>query len=687
MFLITVFLSSFKKVNLIQHLVVIQSHLPLVTTSELSNLGREQQPKTRLKLPAMVRFYPNDYNVQGIFVHENYLSSQEEFRALVVGNFPAMREWILYKVESDGSLSLLSGIERLGGITKFVMTPRDADPNEFRISPPGSTSSLYVSEECSVTKEGYLDAPYVFTPRWNGMGGTVLKKKKTHSPFESVDLDSKYTLNRERLLESFLNRLRTDPVIFVRGPPSSGKTSTSALLEKYILQRLPGIRVVMVSVLWLPRMQDMHVDDVWIQLFGISFNSWIIQANHVQSVIIFDETQMLYCSEGFGSFWDMIKSIVQAGSVIKVKFILFSAYGYRGALHGKGTPIDIPEKFCLGLPDLCFDENETRQFISRYFQSQCVTLENDEMAASLLFNLTTGHPGVCSNIVDCVFNRMLPRFRQSGASNCVLSTRDLCKYLCSNKFYHSLFQYRAFNNFARVDRFDYFSEVKNLFNKGCLGGELPDLIPQMLTDGIIRQSANGQSFVFFSPVAAMCVKKFFLGSFTHGQDPSTLQELVFYTCRNMSKRTLCSSLGRSSNSSRTPLERLWQMEFWRSASMLIDPYSVLSPDVGSLFGVKGYLDFTIQCHYNHRTHSFDSFWGVELLREGQKISEHVARFDPSHGRYRELVSLLNDFLVVDFRQKEPSVMLPSVLYVVYSDDFSSLTLMGNGFEQTTVELS
>ena len=42
-----------------------------------------------------------------------------------------------------------------------------------------------------------------------------------------------------------------------------------------------------------------------------------------------------------------------------------------------------------------------------------------------------------------------------------------------------------------------------------------------------------------------------------------------------------------------------------------------SPDVGRIFGTKGFLDF-----YVDRSRK----WGVELVRDGDKLKEHAERF-------------------------------------------------------------
>ena len=68
-----------------------------------------------------------------------------------------------------------------------------------------------------------------------------------------------------------------------------------------------------------------------------------------------------------------------------------------------------------------------------------------------------------------------------------------------------------------------------------------------------------------------------------------------------------------------PLERTWQMEFYTTAILCTPKDYIVSPDVGSLFRSTGSIDFTI-----HKSSLI--FWGLELLREGDRIEEHVCCF-------------------------------------------------------------
>jgi hypothetical protein len=65
-------------------------------------------------------------------------------------------------------------------------------------------------------------------------------------------------------------------------------------------------------------------------------------------------------------------------------------------------------------------------------------------------------------------------------------------------------------------------------------------------------------------------------------------------------------------------ERHWQMEFYRAATSQLSSLHVVWPDVGALFGcTTGCLDFYVS----------GLGWGIELLREGDRATQHAAGFE------------------------------------------------------------
>src|SRR5262249_9421101 len=107
----------------------------------------------------------------------------------------------------------------------------------------------------------------------------------------------------------------------------------------------------------------------------------------------------------------------------------------------------------------------------------------------------------------------------------------------------------------------------------------------------------------------------------------------------MNYASVKNNLGRT-NGTNIPFERAFQMEFYSAAVRCTSKEAIVSVDVGSLFSSNGSIDFTVRIGVN--------FWGFEILREGDRIQEHIARFGRK-GRYSSLP--LTDYCLVDFRRR------------------------------------
>ena len=86
--------------------------------------------------------------------------------------------------------------------------------------------------------------------------------------------------------------------------------------------------------------------------------------------------------------------------------------------------------------------------------------------------------------------------------------------------------------------------------------------------------------------------------------------------------------------------------------------------MGPVFNSSGFLDFYVNgCHS----------WGIELLREDDKLQEHANRF-LTNGRYSKIP--LKKWAVLDFRCHSKEVRDPkqNFWYVCYSDDYKSFTI-------------
>lgn len=94
-----------------------------------------------------------------------------------------------------------------------------------------------------------------------------------------------------------------------------------------------------------------------------------------------------------------------------------------------------------------------------------------------------------------------------------------------------------------------------------------------------------------------------------------------------------------------PLEDQYQKEFYRCLFMLLDGHVVTSPEYVVKPGAKGgTIDFLIA----------QKKWGLELLRERDRLVEHVKRFEPG-GQYFSMIKSgdMEEYIVLDFTVKQP----------------------------------
>ncbi|RUP43812.1 hypothetical protein BC936DRAFT_136697 [Jimgerdemannia flammicorona] len=111
------------------------------------------------------------------------------------------------------------------------------------------------------------------------------------------------------------------------------------------------------------------------------------------------------------------------------------------------------------------------------------------------------------------------------------------------------------------------------------------------------------------------------------------------------------------------------MEWYRTALTVVPVGASVSPDVGSVFGSDGFLDFYV----NGKGYS----WGVELLREGDRMHGHARSFEPG-GEYNKIP--LTDYVIIDSRHENKTVQtpLPHFWHALYTDDYEHITIRRSG---------
>jgi len=100
----------------------------------------------------------------------------------------------------------------------------------------------------------------------------------------------------------------------------------------------------------------------------------------------------------------------------------------------------------------------------------------------------------------------------------------------------------------------------------------------------------------------------------------------------------------------SPLEDQYQREFYRCLFNMLDGHVIVSPEFVVKAGTKGgTIDFLIA----------RKKWGLELLRDRDRLVEHMKRFEPG-GQYFGMIQSgeMEQYIVLDFAVGEPTKPRP-----------------------------
>lgn len=144
--------------------------------------------------------------------------------------------------------------------------------------------------------------------------------------------------------------------------------------------------------------------------------------------------------------------------------------------------------------------------------------------------------------------------------------------------------------------------------------------------------------------------------------PESLEELIKLAVGSISAKRLRDTLVNG-----FPKEAAFQHLFNEAMSIHLPIEHSIIPELNTFATdsngnpVQGELDFYV---------NGDKQWCLELLRNGDKIGEHVARFDACNGKYRKVA--MKDYLVVDCRGPKKGVgarIEEPRCTLYFSDDF------------------
>lgn len=140
-------------------------------------------------------------------------------------------------------------------------------------------------------------------------------------------------------------------------------------------------------------------------------------------------------------------------------------------------------------------------------------------------------------------------------------------------------------------------------------------------------------------------------------------DLVIDAIRSMNPRHL-SDPPRSLSRESLPLEDQYQKEFYRSFYTLVDGNVVISPEYVVKTGKGGgTIDFLLPSEK----------WGIELLRNRNKVVEHMERFTAS-GAYHAMIDsdVMKHYIVLDFSTSMPQKSRPGMPFILSHSCFTKV---------------
>lgn len=462
--------------------------------------------------------------------------------------------------------------------------------------------------------------------------------------------------------------------VLIRGPSFSGKTWMCFMFAKY-LQAL-GNEVCALHLLdFVPNRHT--VDSYFQQQTGMTFIDWRERSIQRPVYVLIDEAQIFYQLDNSQLFWTTIKSCIENGfGPYQIRFVLFSCYGSKPKMGGMATPVGFPDNYVLGIRFLQLTAYETQEIFKRYNEVVGSQLSIDARTQSQIYQICGGLVGFMRRTIYLLHQHLYKRLREDVP----LEDQTCFNFLQSKDYHVGMSCVRFF------PEMDYTPEERQFFQNILLHQSVHQDVMQSNTVqncmkyGIVVFDSTQMQLTFPAPIVRQIMARRILRSaayYTSSDVCSTtdlksagIVHFVIIALQYVHPSVLLHEYSRGKDN--RPFERIWQMEFYRAASRILDSSHFIHVDFDDLKNSdhQKYLDFYV----NH-----DMCWALEFLREGIDIPGHVQRFQPQ-GLYGSILHLIRDYLVLDFRSIHKQVTRDfgdSVVHVSYTSDMKQVRLTGH----------
>lgn len=194
--------------------------------------------------------------------------------------------------------------------------------------------------------------------------------------------------------------------------------------------------------------------------------------------------------------------------------------------------------------------------------------------------------------------------------------------------------------------------------------------------GLITEAIEEGGYQFVAPIVRVILGSRLFNSRTSlTQSTGDFDNFLLLSIERMRSLILLNSLSRNISESARLIERQLQTEWLLAATTAIPLGSSINPDVGSVYGARGYLDFYID----------GLNWCVGIMREGKMMADLIDHFD-REGKHSNIP--FARWAIIDFRHKStaPKKLESNVWYALYADDYKTITVRRQGHEDMVLIL-
>jgi len=481
-------------------------------------------------------------------------------------------------------------------------------------------------------------------------------------PVDGITSDRK-SINRESLVQSVIDTAKLDHFVVIGSPPATGKTSLMQLIQADLEKQgekvffLP-LRQSRGDVDWL---FSRLVDGVGVNLRDRELTEKAL-GNLEQVWILIDDAQNGY-DKVYWPFWEaLVKDLHTVNK--KLRCVVAATYD----LVSIGSPVVF--KHLPHISSLALSTTEADELFVKLSRNQ--EWASWETFKSNLKTIAGGNVGVFVQGIVMLQKMNLETPRR------ILSEDRALSQLRSSEYFSWLSRCFPHPQWFEPKHSDV---VRNAIISGANGNFVKDL-----DNPELRILVRGGVLTVHGKFTCLAAEWYYYNQLFPRRAvaaPETIDDMIVECVKLFSS----SRLKASCNEDRFPKEAAFQQLFNETISSLLPSNNTITPEFDTkalLDGkeVTGELDFYI---------NGDLQWALELLRNGDRLQEHMRRFDFESGKYRQIE--LKAYLVVDCRgPKRPkwsrnvSPEKKDLCTLYFSEDFKTCTCVMHNKEDKLVRL-